>query len=183
MFALEAASAKKHVMVGKLQFELKKREPFDSLAQEAGLNLVRTADLLQRGFADVFRAGGLSPSQYNVLRILRGAKQTGAGDLPCHEIAERMISRDPDVTRLLDRLERMGLIERDRSPLDRRVVLTRITPAGEELLAPLDSAVLDLHRKQLAALGDEKLRTLIDLLEEIRGFGPPAARNGQTPEA
>ncbi len=152
-------------MAGKLQRELKKRDPFPALEVEAGLNLLRTCDLLGRAFVDLFRSVGLSPSQYNVLRILRGV---GADGLPCFEIAERMLSRDPDITRLLDRLEKNHWITRTRSPQDRRVVLSRITPAGLELLRPLDERVLELHQRQLGHLGQARLRLFIELLEEAR---------------
>lgn len=158
-------------MAGKLQLELKKRDPFDCLEQEAGLNIIRTADHLGRCFHDLMKSSGLSESQYNVLRILRGV---GPDGLPCSEIAERMISRDPDVTRLLDRLEKAGLIVRQRSTSDRRVVRSRITEAGLSLLKPLDDVVLDLHRRQLSHLGPEKLRQLIDLLELAREPPGPA---------
>src|SRR5215208_3992462 len=94
--------------------DIKKSKPFDSLEQEAMLNLARTADLLQRDMAEVMKPWNLSPTQYNVLRILRGAGEP----LACGEVADRMISRDPDMTRLLDRLEKRGLITRSRSTSD-----------------------------------------------------------------
>ena len=153
--------------------EIKKREPFDSLELEAMLNVIRTADVLSGEMeAEVFKPHGISPTQYNVLRILRGSGATtgspaGAG-LACGEIAARMVKRDPDITRLLDRLEKRGLIGRCREEKDRRVVCTRISNAGLKLLAELDPIVSAAHRKQLAHLGSEKLKQLIALLESAR---------------
>jgi len=151
-------------MSGKLQHEIKKSHPFDSLEQEAALNLRRTTDALAAFEADVFRPTELSPTQYNVLRILRGAGEP----LACGEIAARMITREPDMTRLLDRLEKRRLITRARQQADRRVVATRITPKGLELLADLDAPVIQMHKRQLGHLGQAKLRQLIELLEEAR---------------
>ncbi|HEY8670823.1 MAG TPA: MarR family transcriptional regulator, partial [Terriglobales bacterium] len=102
---------------------------------------------------------------YNVLRILRGEPK----GLPCGEIGCRMITRDPDITRLLDRLEKRGLISRIRDTEDRRVVLTRISSEGLKALSRLDVPVQDAHRKQLGHLGRERLRQLADLLEVARG--------------
>src|SRR5215213_3270860 len=116
------------------------------------LNLARTADVLQRDMAEVMKPWNLSPTQYNVLRILRGAGEP----LACGEVADRMISRDPDMTRLLDRLEKRGLIGRCRGTEDRRVVKTRITPAGLKLLAELDDVVIKAHKAQLGHLGATK---------------------------
>jgi len=124
------------------------------------LDLLRTCDLLSRGPAQVLKKEDLSPTQYNVLRILRGAP---AG-LACGEIANRMITRDPDITRLLDRLEKRGLISRCREAKDRRTVMARITPGGLKLLTRLDEPVQSAHRKQLGHLGRERLRALTDLL-------------------
>jgi len=124
----------------------------------------RTADLLARSAEKVLRDGDVSPNQYNVLRILRGAPE----GLPCNEIAHRMISRDPDITRLLDRLEKRALISRCRETKDRRTVLTRITPEGLKLLRDLDEPVTEIHKRQLGHLGREGLRSLLDLLEKAR---------------
>ncbi len=132
--------------------------------ESAFVELARTADLLSRGMAQVLRAEDLSMTQYNVLRILRGAPE----GCTCGEIAKRMITREPDITRLLDRLEKRGLISRCRQTDDRRVVLTRITPEGLELLAGLDEPVQTAHRSQLGHLGRERLRTLVDLLRACR---------------
>lgn len=132
--------------------------------EAAFLDLMRTTDLLSRGLVQVLKTEELSPTQYNVLRILRGA----AGDLPCGEIGNRMITRDPDITRLLDRLEKRGLISRCRENKDRRMVLTRITPQGMKVLARLDEPIQETHRKQLGHLGRERLRELADLLRLTR---------------
>lgn len=159
-------------MSGRLQQELRKENPFDSVEQEAYLNVIRTADVLLRDTGEVLKPAGLSTVQYNVLRILRGMKCTGGPEtgLACREVAERMITRDPDMTRLLDRLEKRGLISRCREEKDRRVVRTCITQAGLDLLAGLDEIVLESHRKQLQHLGPERLRHLIELLEDARAL-------------
>jgi len=132
--------------------------------EAAFLDLLRTTDVLSRGPARVLKTEDLSPTQYNVLRILRGAPE----GLPCGEIANRMITRDPDVTRLLDRLEKRELISRWRELKDRRTVLARITPEGLKLLARLDEPVQAAHRKQLGHLGRNRLRALADLLHAAR---------------
>jgi DNA-binding MarR family transcriptional regulator len=132
--------------------------------ENAFVSLLLTADMLSRNIEKVLRSADISPTQYNVLRILRGSPQ----GLPCGEIADRMISRDPDITRLLDRLETRGLVSRCRETKDRRMVLTRITPQGLRLLAELDAPVIDTHRKQLGHLGRERLRSLLELLEMAR---------------
>src|ERR1700676_3164060 len=126
----------------------------------AFLDLLRTCDLLSRGPAQILKSDDLSATQYNVLRILRGSPD----GLPCGEIASRMITRDPDITRLLDRLEKRGLISRCRENKDRRMVMARITPEGLKLLARLDEPVQAAHRKQLGHLGRERLRALTELL-------------------
>jgi DNA-binding MarR family transcriptional regulator len=132
--------------------------------EAAFLDLLRTTDMLSRGLIQVLKTEGLSATQYNVLRILRGSP---AG-LPCGEIASRMITRDPDVTRLLDRLEKRGLISRCRETKDRRTVMARITPDGLKVLARLDEPVPSVHRRQLGHLGRERLRTLTELLRRSR---------------
>jgi DNA-binding MarR family transcriptional regulator len=130
----------------------------------ACLDLVRTADLLSRLPAQVLKTEDLSHTQYNVLRILRGAPE----GLPCGEIGNRMITRDPDITRLLDRMEKRGLISRCRETKDRRMVMTRITPEGLKVLARLDEPMQEAHRRQLGHLGPERLRQLARLLEASR---------------
>jgi DNA-binding MarR family transcriptional regulator len=132
--------------------------------EDAFLDLLRTTDLLSRGPAQVLKAEDLSSTQYNVLRILRG---TPPG-LACGEIANRMITRDPDITRLLDRLEKRGLISRCRETKDRRMVMARITPQGLQLLARLDEPVEESHRRQLGHLGASRLRALAELLAAAR---------------
>jgi DNA-binding MarR family transcriptional regulator len=128
------------------------------------LELLRTTDTLTRRMAHLLKGEDLSTTQYNVLRILRGA----AEGLTCGEVANRMITRDPDITRLLDRLERRGLTSRCRETKDRRMVLTRITPVGLELLGKLDEPVQDAHRKQLGHLSGKELAALSELLALCR---------------
>ncbi|HEU0013140.1 MAG TPA: MarR family transcriptional regulator [Longimicrobium sp.] len=152
-------------MPGRIQAEIKQTRPFGSAEAEAFLNLQRTAHALAAGLAALLKAHHLTRPQYNVLRILRGAGEQG---LPAGEVVERMITRDPDVTRLIDRLEARGLVERRRCGEDRRVVWTRITPAGLEAVGALDAPVDALHRRQLGHLGPERLAELIRLLEEAR---------------
>jgi DNA-binding MarR family transcriptional regulator len=144
------------------------RRPPRALEDEVYVHVLRTADYLLRGMEELLKPAGLTPSQYNVLRILRGAGPEG---LPCGEIAARMITRDPDMTRLLDRLDQRGLVRRGRDARDRRVVLARITPAGLKLLARLDAPVSELHQRQLRHLGREPLRRLAELLERARATG------------
>jgi len=132
--------------------------------EAAFLDLLRTTDMLSRPLAQVLKTEDLSATQYNVLRILRGSPE----GLTCGEVANRMITRDPDITRLLDRLEKRGLTSRCREAKDRRMVLTRITPAGLALLARLDQPVKEAHRKLLGHLGRERLRTLSELLSVCR---------------
>jgi DNA-binding MarR family transcriptional regulator len=136
-----------------------------TLEEAVFLDLLRTSDVLSRRIAYQLKDVDLSSNQYNVLRILRGAPE----GLPCGEIGSRMITRDPDITRLLDRLEKRELISRCRETKDRRMVLTRITPAGLKLLAELDEPVQQAHRKQLGHLGRERLKALSELLRESRG--------------
>ncbi len=133
--------------------------------QDAYLELQRTADALARGVADVLKPAGLTPAQFNVLRILRGVGVAGA---TCCEVGSRMITRDPDVTRLVDRLEKRGLVARSRDSLDRRVVLQRITPEGLRLLAGLDDRIVETHRAQLGHVGHARLQELIELLQAAR---------------
>ncbi len=140
---------------------IKKRGPFEAAEQEVYLNLVRTSEALLGEFGLLFKSHGLSSASYNVLRILRGAGDEG---LPCQEVGARMVSRLPDVTRLVDRLEQSGLVERARVEHDRRVVLIRITPQGLEKLKGLDEPVLELHKRQLGHLPKADLAELNRLL-------------------
>jgi DNA-binding MarR family transcriptional regulator len=151
-------------MSSKLQQELKKKHPFDSLEQEALVNLFRTSDRLQLPFARLLRDYGLTPAQYNVLRILRGEGQP----LPILEIASRTIAVVPGITGLIDRLERAGLVCRQRCREDRRVIYVAITDKATDLLGRLDEPFLALHRQVLGHLSREELRQLSTLLEKAR---------------
>jgi DNA-binding MarR family transcriptional regulator len=153
-------------MTSRLREEIKLARPFRSAEQEAFLNLQRTADVLMSRMAEVLKTQGVSPTQYNVLRILRGAGEEG---LPCGAVAERMITRDPDITRLLDRLEKQGLITRARDTRDRRVVMARISDKGLKVADALDEPVGRELKRQLGHLGKQKLDQLIALLEQVRG--------------
>ncbi len=141
-----------------------KRTHADHSEEAIFLDLLRTTDVLSRGLSQVLKTEDLSATQYNVLRILRGTPQ----GLPCGEIAARMITRDPDVTRLLDRLEKRGLISRCRATKDRRTVMARIAPHGLKMLSRLDEPVQSGHRKQLGHLGRKRLRALTELLRAAR---------------
>src|SRR3989440_11027067 len=149
----------------KLKDEPRAAKPFATIEQEVFVNAQRTADWLMRDLEEVLKDIHLSPTQYNVLRILRSA---GTGGMACHEIGQRMITRDPDMTRLLDRLEDRELISRSRERLDRRVIRTRISQGGLKLLRELDDPVRNLHRKQLGHLSEKRLRLLVRLLESVR---------------
>jgi DNA-binding MarR family transcriptional regulator len=130
----------------------------------AFIALQKAADKLALQVEQLLKANGLTAAQYNVLRILRGAEPDG---LPCSSISERMISHDPDMTRLLDRMEKRNLITRQRQSDDRRVVKTRITSGGLELLKKLDPHVRELHQRQFAHMGASRVKTLAGLLDEI----------------
>jgi DNA-binding MarR family transcriptional regulator len=140
-------------------------KPFQDLEEEAILNLYRTTAALQQVFADLLRPESVTPAQYNVLRILRGA---GGAGLSCREIASRMVAHDPDMTRLLDRMEKQELVERSRAEHDRRVVTTRIAEEGLRTLQDLDGRIRDFRLRVMSPLGEDRLRTLIALLEEAR---------------
>jgi DNA-binding MarR family transcriptional regulator len=152
-------------MGGRLKAEIKQNKPFPSLEVEALLNLQRTADLVMRKGAEVLKTSDLSPTQYNVLRILKGA---GPGGLACKEIGERMITKDPDITRLLDRMEDRGLVMRTRDDKDRRVVTGRITEKGLKLVAELEQPLQKMHKQVMGHLDEKNLQTLVDLLELVR---------------
>jgi DNA-binding MarR family transcriptional regulator len=152
-------------MPDSLRDEIKQTRPFGSLEQEALLSVERTAAVLLHELAETFREYGITPTQYNVLRILRGAGSTG---LCRNEIRERLVSQVPDVTRLLDRLEESGLAARERDSVDRRLVNTRITRSGLDLLERLDEPVVAAHQKQLGHMTRAQLRSLIDLLAIAR---------------
>ncbi len=149
---------------GQLQRELGKKGPFDSHEQEATLNLLRTSDLFQNRFGRLFREHGLTASQYNVLRILRGEDKP----MPSLEIAERMIQVVPAITGLIDRLEKQGFVQRERSADDRRVVYVSITRKALRLLKQMDRPVLDLHKHLIGHLTKAELKQLSNLLEKAR---------------
>jgi DNA-binding MarR family transcriptional regulator len=159
-----------------LQAELKQKIPFISREQEAYLSLLRTADALQAQVEARLKDFGLTGTQYNALRILRGAGPEG---LPCREIGERMITHDPDVTRLLDRLEDRGFVERLRAKQDRRVIYGRITDAGLKLLREMDAPIEKYGREMLRHVGQEKLKQLIELLELVRSGKPFHRRDAE----
>ena len=154
-----------HFVPKTIQAEIQQKRPFGSLEEEAFLALMRTADVLQWRATAMFKQHGLSPTQYNALRILRG---TGSEGLPCTDIGERMINRDPDITRLLGRLEKRGLVTRKRQADDRRVIRALVTRMGLEVLKRLDRPVAALHRQMLGHLGGNRLQSLITLLDLAR---------------
>jgi MarR family transcriptional regulator, 2-MHQ and catechol-resistance regulon repressor len=147
-----------------LQFEIKKKQPFDSAEQEAMLNILRTADQLQIRFARLFRKFGLTPQQYNILRILRGEGRP----LPILEIAARMITVVPGITGLIDRLEAANWVERKRCDQDRRVIYVALSPRAMEILAEIDGPLETLHKQTLGHLAADELDTLSRLLEKAR---------------
>lgn len=145
--------------------EIGKLQPFEAPEQEAYLSLMRTASVLAADFSRVFRQFGLSEATYNTLRILRGAGERGR---TCGEVRDMLVAQVPDVTRLIDRLEESGFVQRERGQSDRRVVRIRITEQGLSLLARMDATVLDMHRAQLGHLSRDELSTLIQLLFRSR---------------
>jgi DNA-binding MarR family transcriptional regulator len=146
--------------------DFRQTKPFESPAQEAIVGLFRTSDLLQRRFTELVEPLGISLQQHNVLRILRGA---GKGGTPTLEIADRMIEKTPGITRLLDKLEAKRLVRRERCPEDRRQVLCWITERGSQLLAELDRPMASTGAGAMQSLTSAQLRSLISLLETIRG--------------
>lgn len=157
-------------MGGRLQREIKKKKPFDLLEQEVHLNLARTNDQLQNRFGKLFREFGLTSSQYNVLRILRGEGKP----MPCQEIGERMVQVVPAMTGLLDRLETQELIRRERCKNDRRVIYVELTTKAAELLRNMDEPVQELHRSLLGHMSETELKQLSRLLEKARSQIDPA---------
>jgi MarR family transcriptional regulator, 2-MHQ and catechol-resistance regulon repressor len=151
---------------GRLQRELKKKRPFESAEEDALLNLWRTHDKFQIRFVRFFREYGLTSSQYNVLRILRGEGKP----LPSLEIADRLITAVPAITGLIDRLEAMELIARDRSTDDRRVVFVAISPKGLDKVIAMDAPLAALHKEMIGHLRVAELAELSRLLEKARGF-------------
>ena len=148
-----------------LKDEIKKKKPFEHPEEEAYLNLLRTTTVLYAEFERLFKRTGLSEPQYNVLRILRGV---GGSGLPCTEIGARMIARVPDVTRLVDRLEAAGFVERCRISQDRRVVQVKITEKGLKTLAEMDGPVLELNKRLLRHMTRAELDELSRLLVKAR---------------
>ena len=148
-----------------LQEELKQNKPFRTLRQEAQLNLVRTANVLSDSFEQMLKPHAITGTQYNVLRILRGAEPDG---LCRNEVSQRLLNRMPDATRLLDRMEEAGLVTRERSTTDRRLVTTRITKKGRQIVDSLDDAADEQHEKALGHMSEQQLRTLIKLLTLAR---------------
>ncbi|MGH7631172.1 MAG: MarR family winged helix-turn-helix transcriptional regulator [Gemmatimonadales bacterium] len=151
-----------------LRSELRQRKPFGSLHQEAQLNILRTGAVLTDALEQLLGPYGITLTQYNGLRILRGAEPQG---LCRNELRDRMLTRMPDVTRLLDRMEEAGLVRRARDATDRRLVTTRVTGEGLRLLGELDRVVAGEHRRRLGHLNTGQLRTLIELLTLVRESG------------
>ncbi len=148
-----------------LQAELKQTRPFRSPLEEAFVSLQRTAAVLEHALETALRPTGITATQYNVLRILRGAGDDG---LCRSEIGERMVRRVPDVTRLLDRLEDTGHIARTRAGDDRRFVTTRITPSGRDVLTSLDEVVATYLASSMGRLAPEQLHALNEILATLR---------------
>ncbi len=149
---------------GQLQRELKKKRPFGSPEQEAVLNILRTSDRFQNRFGRLFRQYGLTPSQYNVLRILRGEGKP----MPCLEIGSRMIQVVPAMTGLVDRLEKLQLVRRERCTEDRRIVYVELTDKATALLKEIDQPVAQLETGLIGHLNRTELRELSRLLEKAR---------------
>lgn len=145
---------------------LKQKRPFSSPESAAYLAVMRVASRFEQEVSDMLRPHGITPTQYNVLRILRGAEPDG---LACGAVLDRLVTRDPDITRLLDRLEKLGLATRNRDDADRRVVRSQITAQGLELLALLDGPVNALHESQLGALDAEEVKELSEIMGKILG--------------
>lgn len=151
-------------MAGKLEQQLKKRRGFDSVQQTAVVGLLRTNDLFQYRFGQLFREFGLTQPQYNVLRILRGE----GAPLPCLEIAARMITIVPAITSLIDKLEKRKLVARDRCTEDRRVWYVSLTAAGSKLLDEMDTPVMEMHSQLCKGLTGAECKQLVELLEKAR---------------
>jgi DNA-binding MarR family transcriptional regulator len=152
-------------VAGKIQSELRQNKAFRHSTEEAALNILRTADVMTQKLTDLLKLSGLSPTQYNVLRILRGSAAKG---LCCKEIGDRLVTRDPDVTRLIDRLEKRSLLVRTRSKEDRRYVTIHLTPDGMEMVNQLDEPMEKWNRKLMRSINSDDTKILIDLLERVR---------------
>ena len=155
-------------MITTLRDEIKQTKPFTSLEQEAQLSIVRTGALLMDGVEQFLKPYGITATQYNVLRILRGAEPNG---LCRNELRDRMLTRMPDMTRLLDRMEESGLVVRGRQDEDRRMVRSRISSTGLKLLADLDDVTQKEEKRRFGHLNEQQLRSLIELLAIVRS-GP-----------
>jgi DNA-binding MarR family transcriptional regulator len=151
--------------VSELKREIAQERPFSGPAEEALLNLLRTADCLNRVIQRKTRPYGITATQYNILRILRGSQPQG---LTCTAIGDRMITPEPDITRLLGRLKVLKLIQQQRDKRDRRVIWTQISPTGLALLAEMEPMVLEFPGEMLGHLGNDRLTQLIGLLELAR---------------
>lgn len=143
---------------------IKQGRPFAGVEHQVYIALQRAAADLTQGLATLLRPFGLSGAQYNILRILRGAGDDG---LACGEVANRLITREPDMTRLLDRMQRQGLVTRQRASYDRRVVTARITAEGRHVLEQLDEPMAAMHRRQLEHMGTTRLTDLAALLDAV----------------
>ena len=148
-----------------LKEEIAQSQAFSSAEEEALLNLLRTADCLQRAMQRMIRPWGVTLTQYNVLRILRGAQPRG---LTCTAVGDRMITAEPDITRLLARLKSLKLIRQQRDKHDKRVIWTQISPTGLALLNESDNAVQQYPRELVGHLDKTQLADLILLLEQAR---------------
>lgn len=160
--------------MSQLQFEIKQSQAFDSVAEEALLNLQRTADHIQIAFTRLFREHGITGQQYNVLRILRGAGEP----LPILEVGDRMVTVVPAITGLIDRLEKHGLVRRTRSETDRRVVTVTILGKGLSLLADLDKPIATLTESLFPHMSDSELKKAIRLFEKMREHCPSCQEKG-----
>jgi DNA-binding MarR family transcriptional regulator len=165
-------------MASRLRSEIKQAKPFRSLRQEALLQLARTHGMLIHGWEQALRPHGITLTQYNVLRILRGAGDIG---LPRHEVSSRLLTQVPDVSRLLDRMLRAGLITRSRDESDHRVVNARITEEGLRILEALDEPSYAVADQQLAHMSDADIERLIELLETARAQSPCNAARAHSP--
>jgi DNA-binding MarR family transcriptional regulator len=155
-------------MVPTLRDEIKQNKPFESLEQEAQLNIIRTGSLLLDDVEQFLKPYGVTATQYNVLRILRGAHPVG---LCRNELRDRMLTRMPDVTRLLDRMEEVGMVARSRENEDRRMVRTQITAAGMKILDDVNEAAQQEQKRRFQSLNETQLKTLIELLTVVRQSG------------
>lgn len=152
-------------MASRLQDELKQRKPFKRVEEEAYLSILRTAAMLDHRVSQALKPHGVTGTQYNVLRILRGAGRDG---LCRNEVGERLVTAVPDVTRLLDRMEEMGLIARERGTQDRRFVTTTLSKKGLDLVNKLDARVTEIHAEQLGHVDKSRLKTLVAILGDVR---------------